>query len=461
MAVMLTPAEHALWCCHLKIGDRGVYTDGLLIKQAIAVASVAMQAVQTELQEITGGEITSTHQVDRILAWLRQRDCEVKNLQKGTLAAALRRANLDPIIRRVLELRSEAAHPALAKYQALQRHRCLDGRVRGGLRFHGAATGRWSAHGVQFHNFKRETENTAAKVAAVLTGDIEEVRKLGAPLEIVSEIIRAVIAAAPGNRLLVADFSGVESRVLAWLADELEKLAQWETYDRTGAPADDPYFRLGQSFGLPDESARKLGKVIDLAFGFQGGADAARTRFAEVDDTITLVQIEEFKQGWRTRHPNVFRFWKGIERAALAAVRTLPEPIRYGRLTLRCELRGAEKFLFIELPSGRPLAYPFITLIRNKFGEPAVQFQTNAELYGGWSPCNHGTGAYGGLWTENIVQGVARDLLAAAIMRLEAAGYPVVLHVHDEVICEVPLNSAHSVEEFQYLVNLLPDWAAQ
>jgi DNA polymerase len=311
---------------------------------------------------------------------------------------------------------------------------------------------------VQFHNFRRETESTAEKVAAVLTGDIAAVRKLGPPLEVVSDIIRAVICAPPGNRLLVADFSGVESRVLAWLAEEQDKLTQWARFDETGAAEDDPYYRLGKSFGLADAIARKLGKVIDLAFGFQGGAKAAITRFAEVDATITLLQVEEFKIGWRERHPNTVRFWKGIERAALAAVHRMPKPIRYGKLSLRCEMRGDAKFLFIVLPSGRALSYPFIALIRNKFGEPAIQFMDNAELYGGWSPCNQGTGAYGGLWTENCVQAIARDLLAAAIMRLEAADYPVVLHVHDEVICEVPLSGAHSVAAFQALVNQLPEW---
>jgi DNA polymerase len=275
---MLIPAEHALWCEHLKINRRGVYTDGNLIDKAIAIATVAKHEIQAELCAITGGALTSTDQVKGILAWLRNQGCELSDLKKPTRSAALRRTNIDPVVRRVLELRSEAAHPALAKYQALQRYRGQDGRVRDGLSFHTAATGRWSSHGVQFHNLRRETENTEQKVAAVLTGDIAEVRKLGPPLEVISDIIRAVVCAAPGNRLMVADFSGIESRVVAWLANEPEKLAQWETFDRTQAPEDDPYYRLGHSFGLPDASARKLGKVIDLAFGFQGGAKAAMTR---------------------------------------------------------------------------------------------------------------------------------------------------------------------------------------
>jgi hypothetical protein len=138
---MLIPAEHALWCLDQTIGQRGLYTDGNLINKAVVIATAAMQDVQTELGEITKGAIKSTNQVDRILAWVRNQDCELKDLKKASRSAALRQTKLDPTIRRVLELRSEAAHPALAKYRALQRHRCLDGRVRHALRFHGAATG--------------------------------------------------------------------------------------------------------------------------------------------------------------------------------------------------------------------------------------------------------------------------------------------------------------------------------
>jgi DNA polymerase len=271
VAHILTAAERALWCLDQEINARGVYVDGNLTAKAITIATAAMQAIQAELSAITAGAVASTNQVERILIWLHEHDCKLKDLKQGTRSAALRRANLDPTVRRVLELRSEAAHPALAKYRALQRHRDADGRVRHALRFHGAATGRWSSLGIQLHNLRRETENTAAKVAAILTGDIEEVRKLGPPLEVVSDVIRATICAAPGNRLMIADFSGVESRVLAWLANEPDKLKQWEAFDRTQDKADHPYSRIAAALGFTGTDAYDKGKRADLAFGFGGG----------------------------------------------------------------------------------------------------------------------------------------------------------------------------------------------
>jgi hypothetical protein len=140
-------------------------------------------------------------------------------------------------------------------------------------------------------------------------------------------------------------------------------------------------------------------------------------------------------------------------------VQRAPQPIDYGRLTLQCEQRDEGKFLGITLPGGRQLNYPFVKLITNRFARWAVEFMDNSAVNGGWAPCNHGAGCYGGLWTENIVSGIARDLLAAAMQRLEAAGYPVVLHVHDEIVCEL-LNGAGSLQEFEALITRLPDWAA-
>jgi DNA polymerase len=452
---MLIPSEQKLWCDSEEIGSRGAYCDGELIEKALAITTAAERAVQAEIKLVTNGEIETTNQVEKILAWLKARDCELPDLQKGTLAHALRRSSLTPEVRRVIELRREAAHASAGKVQSLRAWRCPDGRVRGCFKFHGAATGRWSGVGPQLQNFRRESENTAAKLAAVMTGDIEVVKNLGAPIEVVGDIARALICAEPGRRLLVGDFSGIESRVLAWIAGEPTKLAQWAKFDQTGDPADDPYVVIGRALGHPEETARKFGKIADLAFGYQGGK-GAYANFAPEDDTATEEQIEEFKLAWRVRHPEIERFWKGIERAAVSALHRSPQVVHYGRLTLRCEHRHGLRFLFITLPSGRALAYPGVKLIRNKYDQPAVMFMDNA--LGQWTEANHGRGAYGGLFTENIVSGIARDLLAAAMQRLEAAGYPVVLHVHDEIVCELP-NSEGSLEEFRYLIERLPEWA--
>jgi DNA polymerase len=451
----LPPAEQALLCFSEMINGRGAYSSGRDIETALAVTTAAEREVQNEIKQVTGGAIETTNQVEAILAWLKARGCELPDLQKGTLSHALRRSGLSPEVRRVIELRREAAHASAAKVQSLRAWRGVDGRVRGCFRFHGAATGRWSGTGPQLQNFRRESENTATKLEAVATGDIEVVKNLGAPIEVVGDITRALICAEPGKRLLVGDFSGIESRVLAWLAMQHDKVEQWKRFDQTRDPNDDPYVVIGRALGHPEETARAKGKICDLAFGYQGGR-GSYANFATEDDIATEAEIEAFKQAWRDRHPEICRFWKGIERAAINALHRSPQVIHYGRLTLQCDRRAGLRYLFITPPVGRTLSYPQVSLIRGKFDQPAVMFMDNS--LGQWAEANHGRGAYGGLFTENVVSAIARDLLAAAMLRLEAAGYPVVLHVHDEIVCELP-EGVGTVAEFKALIEMVPDWA--
>jgi DNA polymerase len=452
----LSAAEQQLWCLDQVVNDRGFYTDGGLIEKAISLTMAAERAIQDELQQITGGEIGTTNQRNKLLAWLAARGCELEDLQKATVARALRRTNLSPEVRRVIELRQEAAHAS--KMSTLRAWRPVDGRVRGAFKYHGAATGRWSAGGPQPQNFRRESENTEAKLVAVRTDSLEEVQRLGAPIEIVSDIARTTICAPPGQRLLIGDFSGIESRVLAWIAGQDDKVEQWAKFDQTQDPNDDPYVVIGRALGHPETNARPNGKIADLAFGYQGGAGAYKN-FAPEDDTASKEQIDSFKWAWRQRHPQIEQFWGDIDQAAINAVRRSPAPVHYGRLTLHCERVADAAFLFITLPSGRRLAYPYAKLITNDRNFPAVSFMDNA--LGFWRECGWQrgrTGAYGGMWTENIVSGIGRDLLAGAMTRLEKAGYPVVLHVHDELVCELP-NNEGSLGEFKYLIERLPDWA--
>jgi DNA polymerase bacteriophage-type len=444
----LSKSEQTLWALDALINRRGFFTDGPLLEAASRTAAAAGQNMQEELGRITAGALASTNQVAALQAWLSDHGCVVNNLRKPTLKHALRRKELDPIARRVIELRLDAAHAAAAKIDTLLAWRNSNGRVCGTLRYHGAGTGRWTGHGPQPQNFKRDGENIDAKIAAVLDGG----NGLASPLEAVGDIARAMICAAPGHRLLIGDFSGIESRVLAFVSDQQSKLDQWSKFDRTGDPKDEPYYLLGRSCGRPEEVARKIGKTADLAYGFMGGP-GAWDRLAPEEDTTSDADKRRYQQTWRSTHPQTVQFWHGIGRAAIAAVRKPGTTINYKRLTLACD----GTFLRIALPAGRSLAYPFPRLTMGKFGKPVVTFKDNAA--GKWTDCRFGQGAYGGLWTENIVQAVSRDLLASAMLRLEAAGYPVTLHVHDEIVCEAPTNFG-SIEEFQCIITTLPDWAA-
>ena len=450
----LTDSEQALWALDAVVNQRGFHTDGALLEAASRIAATASQAVQEELARITAGALTSTDQVAALLAWLAEHGCEVNNLRKPTLRHALRRRELDPVARRVIELRLGAAHAAAAKIDTLLAWRDIDGRVRGTLRYHGAGTGRWTGHGPQPQNFKRDSDGIDAKLAAIATGDLAYVAEhYSQPLEVVGDIARAMICATPGHRLLIGDFSGIESRVLAWVSGQQSKLEQWAKFDRTGDPKDEPYYLLGRSCGRPEESARSIGKTADLAFGYMGGP-GAWDRLAPDDDTSTQDDKRRYQKTWRRLHPQAVQFWGGINRAAICAVRKPGTAFNCRRLTA---ISDGKTFLQISLPSGRSLSYPSPRLATDKFSNAMVMFKDNAA--GKWIDCRYGQGAYGGLWTENIVQAIARDLLAAAMMLLEAAGYHIVLHVHDEIVCEAQIEFG-STQEFRNLITTLPGWAA-
>jgi DNA polymerase len=275
-------------------------------------------------------------------------------------------------------------------------------------------------------------------------------------LSLLGDLGRSLIVAAPGHTLIGADFSAIESRVLAWVGNEQWKLDAYARYDATGAPADEPYCILAcRMFHVPDGSftpeshERWIGKTADLACGYMGAAGAIEKFAPGVFDEAKREQI---KNEWRAAHPNIKNFWYAIDRAAWAAVQTRGSIVHCGPVSFRCV--GA--FLFLKLPSGRKLAYPLAStrLIDPQRG--VVSFHDNAA--GRWCDCRDGRGAYGGIWTENIVQAIARDLLADAMQRVEAAGYPIVLHVHDELVAEVP-EGFGSTEEFTHLMTRKPAWA--
>lgn len=262
-------------------------------------------------------------------------------------------------------------------------------------------------------------------------------------MAVIGDITRAAICASPGNRLVAADFPGVEARMLAWLAGEQSEDEQW-AIDRTGDPADEPYFITGAATRLD----RDKGKTCTLAFGYMGGVGAYRV--LAKDDTASDEEIKRRQQAWRAVHPATVKFWGDINRAVQERGRTF-KVNRHISFTW-----GAGGFLRMRLPSGRELAYPFPRLVTDPRGECAAVFKDYEK--GKWVDCRKGKGAYGGTWTENAVQAASRDLLVAAMPRLEAAGYPIVLHVHDEIVAEVP-SGFGSEEEFLRLVTEVPDWA--
>jgi DNA polymerase len=454
----LSAAELEIWQLDLRINARGFYFDRKLAEAARAVAEAAAPELNSELAYITKGAVTSINQIGKLKIWLAEQSCVVDSLDKDVVAELLLKDELPAPVRKVLELRQSGAQAAAKKITALLARCSDDGRIRGAFSYHKASTGRWSGNGVQPQNLKHpEVEDIEAAIAAVSTGSYPHVRSLyPKPLAVIGDLSRSMICAAPGRRLIGADLSSIESRVLAWISDENWKLDSYRRYDATHDPRDEPYcitackiFRVADGSFTAESSERKVGKTCDLAFGFQGGLNAWR-KFEP--DRFTDAEVEQFKLDWRAAHPNIKKFWYAIDRATWEAVRNRERVIRCGRLLLKC----SGLFLLIKLPSGRKLAYPYPRIEIEDLQHEVVVFKDASA--GQWRDCRGGNGAYGGLWTENIVSGIARDLLAAAMLRLERAGYKIVLHVHDEAVAEVAEDFG-SVEEFTRLMIASPSWA--
>jgi DNA polymerase bacteriophage-type len=458
-AASIAQSERALWLLSYRINDRGFCVDRAFAEAARKIAKAAAPEIDAELAEITGGAITAIGQITRLMAWLKdQGGFAAPSLERKAIEKQLEKDDLSPAVRRVLELRLGGAQAAVKKIDALLARAGDDDRVRGSFRYHGASTGRWAGEGFQPQNLKRPTvEDIDAAIAAVATGDIAHVKKnYPKPLAVVGDCSRSMITAAPNHVLIGAGFSSIESRVLAWVAGEDWKLDSYRRFDTTHDPRDEPYCVTAcKIFHVPDGAytkqspERAVGKIADLALGFQGGVKAFRKFEPE---KFTDEEVETFKKEWRAAHPVIKRFWYTIDRAAYDAVYSRGRIVQCGRLTFKCT--GA--FLWLKLPSGCKLAYPFPRIEIEGLHHRAVGFADNAA--GQFKDCRHGNGAYGGLWTENVVSGIARDLLAEAMRRIEAAGYPVVLHVHDEIVAEVPIGFG-STEEFTQLMTCVPDWA--
>ena len=300
-------------------------------------------------------------------------------------------------------------------------------------------------------------EELDAAIAAVATGDYEHVRaRYKRPLAIVGECSRPTICAAPSHALVGGDFSSVELRVLAWIAGEEWKLKSYRRFDETHDPRDEPYcITACKIFRVPDGSFTKefarawrrknLRSRLWLRAGSALGESSSRTSSA--------TKSREFKLEWRAAHPKIVELWHALDRAAWTAVRERGRVVRCGCIAFKCT--GA--FLQLKLPSGRKISYPNPRIKVISPREQVVLFSDNAA--GQFVDCRHGHGAYGGTWTENVVSGISRDLLVEAMQRLEAVGYPIVLHCHDEIVAEVPEGSVNT-EEFTRLMTQVASWAS-
>ena len=354
-------------------------------------------------------------------------------------------------IKRVLEIRQELSKTSVKKYQAMLNGLCEDSRVRGLLQFYGAnRTGRWAGRLVQVQNLPQNKMPDLGLAREITRrGDCDDVTMLyGNVPNVLSQLVRTAFVASENSRFLVADFSAIEARVIAWFAKEKWRLDVFATHGKIYEASASQMFKVPLEEIGKGNPLRQKGKVAELALGYQGGANALITMGA-LNQGLKEEELPEIVRLWREASPNIVRLWYAVDKAAKDCLMT-GEPQSVNRGVRFAFERG---ILFIHLPSGRKLSYLAPRLAPGKFGE-VLTYEGMDQTTKQWKRQD----TYGGKLVENIVQAIARDCLAVAMLRLEDAGYKLVMSVHDEVVIDAP-NSFGSLEEINEIMSRPVEWA--
>ena len=472
----LTPEEWRDYHVCERMNDRGIPIDAELARAAQKYAAVEAAEIAKELNAATGGAITSAKQFARIKKWVSEKAPEVIEMLTGedgkvSLDKSARTAifesdlQISEDVREVLELIDDAGRASTAKYAAIENRTDVDGRLRGAYLFNGAGqTGRYSAMGFQPHNLVRDKLNNSGDVIeAVLDGaSAEEVTRLSGEnmLTTLARMLRPTIVAENGNVLVWADYSAVEARALPWLsasesAEPLLGLFRKNEDVYKHAAAD--IYRV--PVDRVDKAQRQMGKIAVLALGYQGGQNAFRKMARAYGLKITDAAAEEVKVAWRLANPWARTFWAELEGAAIRAARHPGVVAEAGRI--KYLMHG--DMLYALLPCGRLIAYPEAEVVMVD-GQKGPQPRLSA-LKASMHPKKGETvwprvQLYGGLLAENATQGFCASLLRGAVRGLDDAGWPVVMHTHDEVLVEVAedeIDDAKAALQEAMLSNPWPD----
>jgi len=447
----LLPQEWDYYHMDQRINDRGILIDKELVQQAI-ICNMAMSEEMTKrAYALTGLE--NPNSVSQLKGWLEERGIEVDSLGKKNVASLitdLDKHSADGEALDMMKLRLQMAKSSVKKYQAAERYICQDGRAHGLFQFSGAnRTQRWAGRGIQLQNLPQNHISTLDEARELVKmGCFDMIEALyGNTPDILSQLIRTMLIPKDGCEFIVADFSAIEARVLAWLAGEQWRL---DAFQR----GEDIYCAsASQMFGVPvvkhgiNGELRQKGKVAELACGYGGGAGALISMGA-LDMGLKEDELPDIISSWRDANPEIVKFWYAVEKAVIETVKDHTD-----RTVGRIGFQFSANTLWIVLPSGRRLAYIKPKLQPNRFGRMALTF----EGLGANNKWTRGE-TYSGKLTENITQATARDLLAEAMRRMELAGLGIVGHVHDEVILEVP-KGQYTVDDVCNIMNRNPAWA--
>lgn len=434
-----------------RINDRGVLIDKTLVEQAITCDIMLSEEMAAKAYELTGLE--NPNSVSQLKGWLTERGIEVDSLGKKNVAALIKdldKHSIDTEALEMMKLRLQMAKSSVKKYQAADRYICKDGRAHGLFQFSGAQrTQRWSGRGIQLQNLPQNHITTLEEARELVKmGCFDMVESIyGNTPDILSQLIRTMLIPKPGSVFIVADFSAIEARVLAWLAGEewvLEAFRKGQ--DLYCTVASEMFHVPVIKHGINGE-LRQKGKIATLACGY-GGSSGALISMGALEQGLSENELPDIIDSWRTANPKIVQFWWDVEKAAIETVKDHQD-----RTVRNVRFQFFANTLWIVLPSGRKLAYIKPRLQPNRFGRMAITYEGLGQN-NKWSRGE----TYSGKLVENITQATARDLLAGAMWRIEQAGLPIVAHIHDEVVLEVPEGSV-TVEEVCIIMNQNPSWA--
>lgn len=441
--------EKLLWNLDQKINDTGILLDPELVKAAINMDEENKAKLTKQAIGLTGLE--NPNSAAQLKSWLTEATGDtVTSLTKTAIPELLEATDCETVTE-VLELRQEMAKTSVKKYEAMAKAICSDSRVRGLLQFYGAnRTGRWAGRLVQVQNLpQNHLPDLDMARAFVKAGDAELVEMLfGSIPDTLSQLIRTAFVAPENHRLIVADFSAIEARVIAWLAGEKWRMDVFNTHGKIYEASAAQMFKVPLESVTKGSPLRQKGKVAELALGYQGGPGALISMGA-LNMGVKEEELPMLVKMWRNANRAIVKLWNDVETAAIAAVEGEPSTIQHG-----IRFFMDKGFLIIMLPSGRMLFYVRPRLKANGFGGQSIAYEgmNQTTKQWGWQD------TYGGKLVENIVQAIARDCLAEAMLRIDTAGYKIIMSVHDEIVIEAH-NNFGSVDEVNMIMGMPISWA--
>ena len=446
-------SEKALYAIDQTINDRGVLVDMELVNNAVRMDAIYKARINAEAQRITG--LRNPNSAQQLRDWVEEKTGLQLDSMKKTDLPDIEKATDDEDVLRVIEIRRQLNKTSTKKYVTMQDMACSDDKIRGLLQFHGTRTGRWAGRGVQLQNLPQNHLSDLDLARTLLKTDDMDTMELcyGDVPDTLSQLIRTALIAPEGKTFAVCDFSAIEARVLAWLAGEEWVLEVFRGHGKIYEATAAKMYGCDINEITKTDPRRQKGKIAVLALGYQGGTKALEA-MGGARMGLSQEDMESIVNDWRRANPHIVKLWNVLENAAQTCCITGADVQAAG---LTFQRRPESGTLIITLPSGRQICYHDMRLGKNRWGKTTLKFQGVDQDTKKWGWVE----TYGGKLTENIVQAIARDCLAYTLGLVEKR-FPVVFHVHDEIVCEVDEwedNEKGELVEIQRIFTKTADWA--